>query len=126
MPPQIVKLLKEFDKMSSGADFFARIKPNAKVIEFENAKEFISKAYSLGHKQGLEQAESDYLRTLPELLKSAQASAKAEMVKLVEGMKTDERKVAVFGEWQAESYNDKQLVNAVLTDILAALKGEEK
>ena len=36
----------------------------------------------------------------------------------IEGMKTDERKVATFGEWQAESYEDKMLVNAILTDIL--------
>ena len=36
----------------------------------------------------------------------------------IDGMKTDERKVATFGEWQAESYEDKMLVNAILTDIL--------
>ena len=40
------------------------------------------------------------------------------LVEGIEGMKTDERKVATFGEWQAESYEDKMLVNAILTDIL--------
>ena len=40
------------------------------------------------------------------------------LVEGIEGMKTDERKVATFGEWQAESYEDKVLVNATLTDIL--------
>ena len=40
------------------------------------------------------------------------------LVKGIEGMKTDERKVATFGEWQAESYEDKMLVNAILTNIL--------
>jgi len=40
------------------------------------------------------------------------------LVEGIEGMKTDERKVATFGEWQAESYEDKMLVNAILNDIL--------
>jgi len=40
------------------------------------------------------------------------------LVEGIEGMKTDERKVATFGEWQAETYEDKMLVNAILTDIL--------
>jgi len=40
------------------------------------------------------------------------------LVEGIEGMKTDERKVATFGEWQAESYEDKMLVNAILTDII--------
>lgn len=35
----------------------------------------------------------------------------------VEERKTDERKVAVFGEWQAETYEEKMLVNAVVSDI---------
>ena len=43
------------------------------------------------------------------------------LVEGIEGMKTDERKVATFGEWQAESYEDKMLVNAILTNILEKL-----
>ena len=40
------------------------------------------------------------------------------LVEGIEGMKTDERKVATFGKWQAETYEDKMLVNAILNDIL--------
>lgn len=36
----------------------------------------------------------------------------------VEGLKTDERKVATFGDWEAVTYEDKMLVNAVLDDLL--------
>lgn len=32
-------------------------------------------------------------------------------------LKTDERKTAEFGEWVAESYNDKMMVNAVLDKV---------
>ena len=31
--------------------------------------------------------------------------------------KTDERRVATFGEWEAETYEEKMLVNAVLDQI---------
>lgn len=41
--------------------------------------------------------------------------------KEVEGKKTDERQVAIFGDWQAVTYEDKMLVNAVLSDMLTLL-----
>lgn len=47
----------------------------------------------------------------------------------VNGLKTDERKVSVFGKgmdsWEARTYDEKQLVNAVLSavkQLLANLK----
>lgn len=40
-------------------------------------------------------------------------------------LKTDERKVATFGEWQAESYTDKMLVNAVIETIATAIHNEK-
>ena len=52
------------------------------------------------------------------LLTQDRNQAYEELIKGIEGMKTDERKVATFGEWQAESYEDKMLVNAILADIL--------
>ena len=52
------------------------------------------------------------------LLTQDRNQAYTRLVEGIEGMKTDERKVATFGEWQAESYEDKMLVNAILTDIL--------
>lgn len=39
-----------------------------------------------------------------------------EVGKEIDLQKTDERKVANFGEWHAETYNEKMLVNAVLHD----------
>ena len=52
------------------------------------------------------------------LLTQDRNQAYTSLVEGIEGMKTDERKVATFGEWQAETYEDKMLVNAILTDIL--------
>lgn len=39
--------------------------------------------------------------------------------------KTDERKVATFGGWQAETYGEKMLVNAVLDQINTSLIADE-
>src|SRR3990167_2619225 len=36
--------------------------------------------------------------------------------------KVDERKVAIFGDWQAETYDEKMLVIAAFTDWEAAIK----
>jgi len=54
----------------------------------------------------------------PNLLTQDRNQAYTSLVEGIEGMKTDERKVATFGKWQAETYEDKMLVNAILTDIL--------
>lgn len=40
----------------------------------------------------------------------------------LEGEKADERKVAVFGEWQAETYEDKMLANAVLDHAITIVQ----
>lgn len=40
-----------------------------------------------------------------------------EEIDSLQTLKTDERKVATFGEWQAETYEDKMLVNAVIQSI---------
>ncbi len=44
----------------------------------------------------------------------------------VEGLKADERKIAEFGEWQAETYTEKMLVNAVLEALLVELGLNDK
>lgn len=44
------------------------------------------------------------------------------IIKIAKSLKTDERKVANFGEWQAETYNDKMLVNAVLEKLIKIYK----
>jgi len=56
--------------------------------------------------------------TFFDIVNSDRHQAYTSLIEGIEGMKTDERKVATFGEWQAESYEDKMLVNAILTDIL--------
>jgi len=44
------------------------------------------------------------------------------IIKIIKSLKTDERKVASFGEWQAETYNDKMLVNAILDKLIKIYK----
>lgn len=53
---------------------------------------------------------------------SAGAKEERERIKeLIKGLKTDERKVHVYGEgqesWEARTYDEKQLVNAVLKNL---------
>lgn len=55
-------------------------------------------------------------------LLSQRASILAEVEGVIESLKTDERKVAVFGDWEARTYDEKQLVNAVLKEALSTLK----
>lgn len=43
----------------------------------------------------------------------------------IEGMKCDERKVYDFGAWSAHSYEEKMLVNAVLTDAAAHIRNSK-
>ena len=57
-------------------------------------------------------------KTLEDTFTQDRNQAYTSLVEGIEGMKTDERKVATFGEWQAESYEDKMLVNAILNDII--------
>ena len=44
------------------------------------------------------------------------------LIKELEGKLPDERKVATFGEWQAETYEEKMLARAVLTDTITTLQ----
>jgi transcription termination factor NusB len=48
------------------------------------------------------------------------------VIKEIEKYKTDERKVSVFGKgmdsWEARTYDEKKLVNAVLSDIIKEIK----
>jgi len=62
--------------------------------------------------------DKQYEATVEYNLTQDRNQAYTRLVEGIEGMKTDERKVATFGEWQAESYEDKMLVNAILNDIL--------
>lgn len=45
-----------------------------------------------------------------------------EMVERLKTQITDERKVAIFGEWEARTYEDKMLVNAVIQDQISHLE----
>ena len=57
------------------------------------------------------------------IIKSLKANTQA-VIEMLEGMRTDERRVATFGEWQAETYEDKMLVNAVIQEAIDKLKAE--
>jgi len=46
----------------------------------------------------------------------------SEILEMIEGVKTDERKVAYFGEWQAETYEEKMLVNSVLDSLKQSIQ----
>lgn len=45
-----------------------------------------------------------------------------EIVKILEETKPDERKVATFGEWQAETYDEKMLVRAMIDALIRKIK----
>jgi hypothetical protein len=64
----------------------------------------------------------DFLRTLLSESKLKTIELLKEEIKL---LKTDERKVAVFGKgmdsWEAGTYDEKQLVNAVLSQVITLL-----
>lgn len=45
-------------------------------------------------------------------------------IERLEGEKPDERKVAMFGEWEARTYEEKQLAIAVLQDQINRLQAE--
>lgn len=51
---------------------------------------------------------------------------KQELITIIKSMKCDERKMSVFGKgmdsWEAQTYDDKQLVNAVLKTIISKIK----
>lgn len=55
---------------------------------------------------------------LCEFLRSSLQKLTDEMLDEVRKMKPDERKVATFGDWQAETYEEKMLVRAVLDTII--------
>lgn len=59
---------------------------------------------------------------LEELFDAALAEQKAEIINVINEMKCDERKTREFGEWVAETFNDKMLVNSVVKEILKAIK----
>jgi len=63
-------------------------------------------------------AEDLAVKVTMQALKEDRDQAYTSLLEGIEGMKTDERKAATFGEWQAESYEDKMLVNATLADII--------
>ena len=60
------------------------------------------------------------------IVNQALKDQRLELVEKIEKLKTDERKVADFGEWQAETYNDKMLVNAVLDKVLSLIRNKEE
>lgn len=51
---------------------------------------------------------------------------KAQLRENIEGMKCAERKIHCFGNQEAETYNEKTLVNAVLRDVLFLLSDNKK
>lgn len=52
-------------------------------------------------------------------------SQEAELVEMIEGMKCGERKTKDFGEWSAETYEEKMLVNWVLEKAIQIIKKRE-
>ena len=60
-----------------------------------------------------------------ELIEEAVEAERARIREGVEGLFAVERKVATYGEWQAETYEEKMLANAVLLDALQVINKEE-
>ncbi len=49
-----------------------------------------------------------------------------EDIRELEGLKTDERKVAIFGDWEARTYEEKMLVNSALSLVISQLQDKIK
>ena len=62
--------------------------------------------------------EEEMLKGFRDFLRSSLQNLRDEMLDEVRKMKPDERKVATFGDWQAETYGEKMLVRAVLDTII--------
>ncbi len=54
------------------------------------------------------------------------ADERKRVMEIIEKMKTDERKVSIFGQWEAVTFADKMFVNAVLEEALTLINQEEK
>lgn len=52
-------------------------------------------------------------------------SQKKDIIEKIKSRKCDERKVKTFGEWEAGTYEEKMLVNAVLEDLLKEIEHKE-
>jgi hypothetical protein len=65
---------------------------------------------------------ADLLADLSELLTSRDTYWKERVRKEVEFLKCSERTKRQYGDWVAETYEDKMLVNAVLDTLLDNLK----
>jgi len=52
------------------------------------------------------------------------------LIEKIEQLKTDEKKVSIFGDgmdsWEARTYDEKQLVNAVLNKVIKIIRKEKK
>lgn len=70
-------------------------------------KDFLQSAYSIGVQDGIKLEEF-----------SEKSNQYIYMMEAIERMKPNERKVSTFGEWQAETYEEKMLVRAVLDKII--------
>lgn len=66
-------------------------------------------------------ARADIMSLINQKFEVARLTDRDNLLEMVESKKTDERKVATFGEWEARTYEDKMLVNAVLADIKQAI-----
>ena len=93
---------------------------NLKELQQKQEAEFskIAIIEAIRGKQKLE----EFFHTATTEAYSAGAKEERERIKkLIEELKTDERKVSIFGKgmdsWKARNYDEKQLVNAVLKDL---------
>lgn len=70
-----------------------------------------------------ESLHDDNLQSLiAELISQSLKDQKKQLVREIEGMKLDERKVGKFGLYEARTYEEKELANAVLSDIITLIE----
>ena len=68
---------------------------------------------------------ADVERVITKTIRDAKRKEREAIVKEIEAMKTDERKVARFNEYEAVTYQDKMLVNEVLSVVISRIKSKE-
>lgn len=85
------------------------------------------KYYEKGYHAALDSkyGEKMHARIIGAASKLARQSALEEISKIVAGMKLTERRAVLFGDREAGTYEEKQLANAVLDEVLSALSKKE-
>ena len=112
---------KKFDEKFTEASLDFLYKGDRDLV-----KSFIRTAIEEAQKEAEERISKIEQIRCDAVIEKAREEERERVLGIVGEMKTDERKVAVFGSrmdsWEARTYDEKMLVNAALSDLTTKLK----